>query len=263
MSEKNLVPTPPPKPEVKKYKFPTEIVELPSKGLLYPKDNPLSSGKIEMKYMTAREEDILTNQNYIKQGIVLDKLMTALIVSDCNYNDIIVGDKNAIMVASRILGYGKDYSFEFEDEEVTVDLSEIEPKWINEEHLVEPHTNEFSYILPHTNTPITFKILNNKDEKMIEGEVKGLKKINKQSSAELSTRLKHMLLSVNGDSTTKAIREFVDNHFLARDSRALREHIKVIQPDMDLTFDFYPENGDDTQESVKIPIGITFFWPDA
>ena len=89
--------------EEKKFKFPTEIVELPSKGLLYPKDNPLSSGKIEMKYMTAKEEDILTNQNYIRQGIVLDKLMQALIVSKCNYDDLIVGDKNAIMVASRIL----------------------------------------------------------------------------------------------------------------------------------------------------------------
>ena len=260
MSDEKTVETP---VVEKKFDFPTEIVELPSKGLLYPKDNPLSSGKIEMKYMTAKEEDILTNQNYIRQGIVLDKLMQSLIVSKCNYDDLVVGDKNAIMVASRILGYGKDYTFEYEGQEVTIDLSEIEPKWINEEHLVEPNTNEFSYILPHTETPVTFKILNNKDEKMIESEVKGLKKINKQSSAELSTRLKHMLLSVNGDDTKKTIREFVDKYFLARDSRALREHIKEIQPDMDLTFDFFPEDGGDTQEDVKIPIGVTFFWPDA
>ena len=94
-----------------KFKFPTEIVELPSKGLVYPKDNPLSSGKIEMKYMTAREEDILTNQNYISKGIVLDKLIESLIVSKINYNDIVVGDKNALLIASRVLGYGKDYSF--------------------------------------------------------------------------------------------------------------------------------------------------------
>lgn len=246
-----------------KYDFPTEVVELPSKGLLYPKDNPLSSGKIEMKYMTAKEEDILTNQNYIKQGIVLDKLMQSLIVSKVNYDDLVVGDKNAVMVASRILGYGKDYTFEYDGQEVTVDLSEIEPKWINEEHLVEPYTNEFKYTLPHSGTHITFKILSNKDEKAIEAEVKGLKKINKLSSPELSTRLKQMILSVNGDDSRKTIRDFVDNHFLARDSRALREHIKEIQPDMNLTFDFYPENGDDTQENVKIPIGVTFFWPDA
>lgn len=246
-----------------KFKFPTEIVELPSKGLLYPKDNPLSSGKIEMKYMTAKEEDILTNQNYIRQGVVLDKLMQALIVSKCNYDDLVVGDKNAIMVASRILGYGKDYTFEYEGQEVTVDLSEIEPKWINEEHLVEKNTNEFHFTLPHTETPITFKILNNKDEKAIEAEIKGLKKINKQASPELSTRLKQMILSVNGDSEKKTIREFVNNYLLARDSRALREHIKEIQPDMNLTFDFYPEDGGNAQLDVKIPIGVTFFWPDA
>tara|TARA_R100001509_G_C4880865_1_gene220131 strand:- start:1965 stop:2759 length:795 start_codon:yes stop_codon:yes gene_type:complete len=249
--------------EKKKFDFPTEIVELPSKGLLYPKSNPLSSGKIEMKYMTAKEEDILTNQNYIRQGVVLDKLMQALIVSKINYDDLVVGDKNAIMVASRILGYGKDYTFNYNGEEVTIDLAEIAPKWIKEEDLVEPHTNEFGYTLPHTNTPVTFKILNNKDEKMIEGEVKGLKKINKQSSAELSTRLKHMLLSVNGDDSKKTIREFVDKYFLARDSRALREHIKEIQPDMDLSFDYYPEDGGDAQLDVKVPIGVTFFWPDA
>ncbi len=249
--------------EEKKYDFPTETIDLPSKGLLYPKDNPLSSGKIEMKYMTAKEEDILTNQNYIKKGIVLDKLMSSLIVSKCNYDDIVVGDKNAIMVASRILGYGKDYTFEYNGQEVTLDLTDIEPKEIDEEHLVEPYTNEFNYTLPHSNTHITFKILTNKDEKAIEAEIKGLKKINKLASPELSTRLKQMVLSINGDDSKKTIRNFVDNHFLARDSRALREHIKEIQPDMDLTFDFYPDDGEDVQEQVRIPIGVTFFWPDA
>ena len=243
--------------------FPTEIIDLPSKGLIYPESSPLSSGQVEIKYMTAKEEDILTNQNYIRQGIVLDKLMQSLIVSKCNYDDLVVGDKNAIMVASRILGYGKDYTFEYEGQEVTIDLSEIEPKWIKEEDLVEKNTNEFSFTLPHTETPITFKILNNKDEKAIEAEIKGAKKINKLASPELSMRLKQMILSVNGDDSRKAVREFVDTYLLARDSRALREHIKEIQPDMDLTFDFYPEDGGDTQEDVKVPIGVTFFWPDA
>ena len=96
-----------------KFKFPTEIVELPSKGLIYPKDNPLSSGKVEMKYMTAKEEDILTNQNYITKGIVLDKLIESLLVTKVNYNDLINGDKNALLIASRVLGYGKDYEFRY------------------------------------------------------------------------------------------------------------------------------------------------------
>ena len=80
-----------------KFKFPTEVIDLPSKGLLYPKENPLSSGKVEMKYMTAREEDILTNQNYIKNGTVIDELLKSLIITKINYNDLVVGDKNAIM----------------------------------------------------------------------------------------------------------------------------------------------------------------------
>ena len=87
-----------------KFKFPTEEVELPSKGLLYPEGHPLKSGKIEMKYMTAKEEDILTNQNYIAKGIVLDKLLQALIITDVKLKDILIGDKNAILIASRILG---------------------------------------------------------------------------------------------------------------------------------------------------------------
>ena len=107
--------------------IPTETIDLPSKGLIYPSDNPLSSGKIEMKYMTAKEEDILTNQNYIQKGIVLDKLLQALIVSKINYSDLIVGDKNAIMVAARVLGYGKDYEFEYNGQNYTVDLSKTVP----------------------------------------------------------------------------------------------------------------------------------------
>ena len=99
-----------------KLNIPTEIVDLPSKGLLYPKDNPLSSGKIEMKYMTAKEEDILTNQNFIKSGVVIDKLLQSLIISKINYNDLLIGDKNAIMLASRILSYGANYEFDYNGE---------------------------------------------------------------------------------------------------------------------------------------------------
>jgi len=94
------------------FKFPTETVELPTKGLIYSKDNPLSSGKVEMKYMTAKEEDILTNQNYIKQGVVIDKLLKSLIIDKkINYDEMVTGDRNAVLISSRILGYGKAYNF--------------------------------------------------------------------------------------------------------------------------------------------------------
>jgi len=242
------------------FKFPTEEVELPSKGLVYPKDNPLSSGKVEMKYMTAREEDILTNQNYIKQGIVLDKLLKSLIISKVNYDDLVVGDKNAILIAARILGYGKDYNFSYKGEEVTVDLTELETRYLDESTMIDGK-NEFSFILPHTNTPITYKLLTNRDEKKIESEIKGLKKINKQSSPDLSTRLKYIITSVNGESESKTIREFVDNYMLARDSRSFREHIRENQPDIIMKFTFTGDYG--IEEDATVPMTAGFFWPDA
>jgi len=240
--------------------FPTEIVELPSKGLVYPSTNPLSSGKIEMRYMTAAHEDILTNQSYIQNGTVLDKLIESLIVSKINYGDIIVGDKNALLIAARVLGYGKDYEFTYKGENVTVDLSTLEPKPIDES-LFTPGKNEFEYELPSSGTKITFKLLTHSDENKINQELQGLKKINKNASPESSTRFKYMITSVNGDSTTKTIREFVDNYFLAKDTRSLREYIKLIQPDIDMKFDFEGPNG--LEEGLTIPMGISFFWPDA
>jgi hypothetical protein len=244
------------------YKFPTETVDLPSNGLVYPKENPLSSGTIEMKYMTAKEEDILTNQNYIKDGSVLDRLLKALIVSkEVNYDDLIVGDKNAIMIAARILGYGADYSFKYENEDITVDLQELTTIPLDESQLVEKNVNKFEYTLPHSNTPITFKLLSNRDDKAVKAEVKGLRKIDKKSAPELSTRLKHMLLSVNGDTDKSTIRKFVDTYMLARDSRSFREYIKTFQPDIDLKFNY--ESNDGIEREVSLPMTVSFFWPDS
>jgi hypothetical protein len=245
--------------EDNKFKFPTEMVDLPSKGLIYPADNPLSSGKVEMKYMTAKEEDILTNQNYIKQGTVLDKLLQSLIVSKISYDDLIIGDKNAIMVAARILGYGKDYSFKMGDEIVTVDLTECPTRHLDES-LLTPGTNTFNYTFPHSKTEITYKLLTGKDEKEVQAELDGLKKIDKNSSAELSTRLKYMILSVGGNIDKKTIREFVDNYLLARDSKDFREHLRKTQPDIELTANYI--NSDGESEVINIPITITFFWPE-
>jgi hypothetical protein len=234
--------------------IPTEIIDLPSKGLLYPSENPLSSGKIEMCYMTAKHEDILTNQSYIQKGTVLDKLFQALIVSKVDYNDLVTGDKNAIMVAARVLGYGKDYIFDYNGTEYNIDLTTLENKPFT---IPNKGINEFAYTLPSTNTNITYKILTHGDEQKIQAELDGLKKINKNASPELSTRLKYSITSVNEDRETKTIREFVDNHLLARDSRELRKHIKENQPDVDLSF--FPEGSSDR---VDIPIGLKFFWPD-
>ena len=246
--------------EESKFKFPTETIELPSKGLLYPEGHPLRTGTVEMKYMTAKEEDILTNQNYLKQGVVIDKLLQSLLITKFNYEDLLVGDKNAIMIAARVLGYGKDYSFTYEGEEITVDLSLLPTVELDESLMIEKGVNEFAFTLPFSENKITFCLLDGKTERAIEDEIKGLKRVNKNISPDISTRLKHQILSVNGETDKKTIREFVDTALLARDSSSFRNYVKTINPDVKMTF---MHDGDNGEEEVAVPLQVQFFWPDA
>ena len=245
-----------------KFSFPTETVELPSKGLLYPKDNPLSSGTIEMKYMTAREEDILTNVNLLKQGVAIDKVLQALIKSPINYEELLLCDKNAILISARILAYGKDYTFGYanpntdQEERVTIDLTQFENKKVD--YSLFENKNEFSFTLPQSKNTLTFKLLTHADSKKIDAEIKGLKKIG--SGGELTTRLKHQILSVNGDYEQKTIREFVDNYLLSIDSNAFRQHIAEITPDLDLKINFTLSDGTEVKD-LSLPFELDFFFP--
>ena len=239
------------------FKFPTEVVELPSKGLVYPSDHYLRGGKVEMKYMTAKEEDILSNQNYISKGIVLDKLVESLTLGKFDVKDLVTGDKNAILIASRILGYGKDYSFSYGGKEYNVDLSKLENKFFDESLITPKGT--FKCILPTSNTEVEFKLLTEKDEEKIKQEIEGLKKINKESSTDVTTRLKNQLVSIDGNSDKNAIKDFVDNYLLAADSRYLRNYIKTVSPDIDLSTKV---TVDGVEEDIDIPINLNFFWPD-
>ena len=241
------------------YKFPTEIVDLPSKGHFYMDGHPLSTGKVEVKYMTAKEEDILTSQNLIQQGTVIDALLQALIVDkSIKVGDLLIGDKNAIMVAARILGYGKDYQFEYDGVEQKTDLTMLEPIDIDFSKLVQGE-NEFSFDLPNSKRPITFKLLNGNDEKQVDLEVKARQKISKEQSSELTTRLKAMILSVDGKSEKSHINNFVENEFLSVDSLAFRKNLKSITPDIDMTTTVVDSNGKEL--TVTIPITVRFFWP--
>jgi hypothetical protein len=253
---------------VKKSNFPTEIVPLPSKGLLYPEEHPLASGNIEMKYMTAKEEDILTSQNLIKQGVVLDKLFESLIVTPINYGDLYVGDKNAIMVAARILGYGKDYVVEVDDpfspgtkQKVTIDLTQIEHKEVDYS-LFEHRKNEFDFELPQSKRVITFRLMTHNLDKQIQTEIKGMNKTRVRTGIdnELTTRLKNIIVAVDGESGRATINNFVDTELFAMDSRALRSHIKSISPDLDMTFTFVSDATGEVKE-MDIPMGVSFFWP--
>jgi hypothetical protein len=249
-----------------KFKYPTEQIDLPSKGLLYPKESPLSKGTIEMKYMTAKEEDILSNANFIRQGTVIDKLLQSMIVTPIDFNELLNGDKNAILLAARILGYGKDYDFIYTDpntgesEKVTADLSLLESKQVDESIFTQGK-NEFNFELPVSKVVITFKLLTHGDEQKLDKEIAGMKKLNAQGSFDVTTRLKHTVLAVNGDREVATVREFSDN-MLARDVRAFREYVNKISPDVDLKVSFTKANGD-VVEGVDLPIGASFFWPDA
>ena len=249
-----------------KFKYPTEQIDLPSKDLLYPESSPLSKGFVEMKYMTAKEEDILSNANFIRQGIVIDKLLQSMIITPIDYNELLNGDKNAILVAARILGYGKDYEFIYPnpntgiEEKATIDLSLIDTKPLDES-LYTKGKNEFDFVLPFSKVKVTFKLLTHGDENRIDKEIEGLKKVNPQSIASVTTRLKHLILAVNGDRDVATVREFVDN-ILARDVKALREYINTVTPDLDLKVTVTTASGN-VVEGVDLPISSNFFWPDA
>lgn len=239
-----------------KFSLPTETVELPSKGLLYPESSPLRKGTVEMKYMTAREEDILTNNNYIQAGTAIDRAIKSLIVDKAvNYDELLVGDKNALMIAARILAYGKDYPIYWDGKPYTVDLSNLDNKLIDEELFKNGNNVEFK--LPNTDNSVTIKLLSHSDQSNIEDEVEGKRKIEPESDYSNSTRLKHIITSVNGHTDEATIRDFVDNGLTANDGRWLRAKYAEIQPDVLL---LHKPDGPGSEE-VPIPIGVGFFYP--
>ena len=240
----------------------SEVIDLPSLGKVYPEDSPISNGKIEIKYMTAKEEDILTSQNLIKKGLVIDKLLDSLIITEgIKCDDLVLGDKNAVMVAARVLAYGPEYDAEITNPNNqkkfnhTFNLADCPFKKIPDDI----KGNKFELELPVSKAKVTFKLLTGKEEKLIDAELKGIKKTGVQVSPELTTRLRHTITSVNGDNNRNTIIQFVNN-MLSRDSLELRKYINDISPDIELTQEIELEG-----ETVKvdIPMTVGFFWPEA
>jgi len=246
------------------YDFPTEVISLPSQGKCYPEGNPLSSGQIEIKYMTAKEEEILASQNLIRKGVVLDKLFESIIVDkNINVDDILIGDKNAIMLATRILGYGSQYKIQMEGElgeknEISVDLGKVQTKEIDFDKLNRENNYTFT---TKSGTVLEYKLLSHGDEKKIDADVKALERLTKGgTSSELTTRYRYMITSVDGTTDTKSITDFINNRFLTIDTRAFREEVRKIQPDVNMEFEYEdPQTGE--MEVRPIPMGVGFFWP--
>jgi ferritin-like protein len=212
--------------------------------------------------MTAKEEDILTSQNLIKKGLVIDKLLDSLIITEgVKCDDLVLGDKNAVMVAARVLAYGPEYECEIENPNTGKTFSHVFnladcpfkklPDDIND--------NKFEMKLPVSKAKVGFKLITGKEEKLIESELKGIKKTGVQVSPELTTRLKYTITSVNGDGDKGVINQFVQN-MLSRDSLELRKYINNISPDIELVQEIELE-GDTVK--VDIPMTVNFFWPNS
>ena len=244
------------------YGYPSETIDLPSGGKLYPEGSPLRSGKVDVKYMTAKEEDILTSTNLIQKGVVIDKLMESLIVTKgVKPNDLLIGDLNAVMIASRILAYGKDYPIQLicsvcgKKIDHTVDLSVLSTFTPT----VEAVDGEYQVTLP-TGVVVTFRLLTRGDEKDIQTEVESLKKFNGAVESESTTRLKYMITSVNGNRDKKMIREFAEA-MIIRDVRAFREYVKQVSPDVNFELEVGCTHCQN-QIKARMPFGANFFWPD-
>ena len=255
-------------PQPKDVKYPTETIPLPTKGWFYPESNVLSTGEIEIKQMTAKEEDLLANQELIKKGKVLDKLLESVIVNKAiKLEEVLVPDKNAIFIAMRRLAYGDEYQASVtcpqceSQNKVKINLSELAYKPFNFDNH-QKGENSFIFKLPHSGVTITYKLMSGIDEQAINSELAQIKKISKENTGELTTRLKYLLTSVDGNSDRVHIRKFVEESLSARDSLAIRRHIKEYNPDVDMAFDFKCSECE-FERRLDMPLGASFLFPDS
>jgi hypothetical protein len=222
--------------------IPSEIVTLTSQGKVYPKNSPLSTGKIEMRYMTAYDEDILTNNSYISEGVVLDKLIDSLIVTDVNYDDIAQVDKDGLVLNARILSYGSEYPVTVIDPKTkkqikqTVDLSKIQSKTIDIES---NDQGEFTY--ETESLQIKFKFLTNN-----------------KSNKTISEYLSNIITEVNGKRKQSEIDNFIRYEFLVKDSKDFQKFIINNTPSLILEYEFQGEDG--SAFTAGFPVGPDFFW---
>lgn len=246
--------------------FPTNAVELPSKGLLYAPDSILRQGYVELKFMTAREENILTTESYIKQGIVIDKFLQSMLITKFNYDDLLIGDKDALIVASRIYGYGEKYEVEVtapsgKKQKVEIDLTTLTNKELDET-LYSTGENEFSYQFENRvgKYDIRFKLLTVGDQRKIDEKLKKYKTVG-SADTQITTRLEHLILSVNGETDSNFIKMFINNEFQAKDARLFREYVAKVTPGVNMQIELLDE---ETSEPflANVTIQPNFFWPD-
>jgi len=250
---------------------PTEFVDLPSEGRFYVEGHPLhNESTIEIKQMTAKEEDILTSRSLLKKGIALDRVLRNVIVDKrIEVSSLLIGDKNAIVVATRVSGYGNEYTTNVTcpacgvNQEFMFDLNECEAKDTADEAkdagVVDNGDGTFNVALPRTEIDITFGLMTGREEKRLLKLLESSKR-SKDGEHNITQQLKTIIAQVNGDDDPKLISYVVEN-LPSLDSRYLRNAYKATNPDLDLTQEFACSECDHEQE-MEVPLTADFFWPD-
>jgi hypothetical protein len=247
--------------------IPVEIVSLPSKGMLYPQEHPLyNEESVEIKAMTAREEDLLTSRALIKNKTVTSALMKACILNKLvDPEDLLIGDRNAILIGIRVTGYGADYGVKIQCPECQEEfdnhfsLSKLKIKPLTGTP-IQSNVNLFSFKLPLSGQEVQFRLLTGKDEVEMDLAAERKKKLGSQVENSITARLFQSIVSVNGETDRGKLNNIVNN-FRAADARALRNYMKEIMPDVDMKQEAMCTKCSAVSE-VDVPIGPTFFWPD-
>ena len=242
---------------------PTEFVDLPSQGRFYPEGHPLhGKDSIEIKQMTAKEEDILTSRTLLKKGVAIDRLIESIIVNkSIDPKTLLMGDRNAIIIASRVSGYGSDYATEVacpacstkQTHSFNLNDSRIESGTFKEDlGVTDNGDGTFTCVLPKTEVTVVARLLTGVEEKKVTNL--------SNSNSVITTQLENIIVSVNGDSSTQAI-QYVANNLPSFDSRHLRMVLRMATPNVDLTQQFSCSECGHTQE-MEVPLTADFFWPD-
>ena len=249
--------------------IPTEFVELPSKGKFYPENHPLHNQQtIEIKQMTAKEEDLLTSRALLKKGVALDRVVQSLIVNkNINPDSLLVGDRNAVMIAARISGYGNEYTTQVtcpscgSGQKYSFDLfdSNMSDGIVSDELSVKDEGGGFfTTALPRTKFEVTFRLLNGADERVLLGQIENARKRNKEENT-VTRQLRLITVAINGDDSAAAINYFVDN-VPSIDAQHLRTAYTLATPNIDLT-QFFSCNECGFETELEVPLTADFFWP--
>jgi hypothetical protein len=250
------------------FEVPVESVPLPSNGVVYPADSPLHDREtVDIRSMTAREEDILTSRALIKKGTVITELIRSCLTDKrIQVQDMLAGDRNAIMVALRITGYGADYAVEADcpkcntRSKQSFNLGEMPIKRITVEP-VSKGQNVFEFKLPVTKKSVHFKFLTGRDEEEINTIQERAKKQGALADNIVTTRLQYSIVAIDGRTDRGSINGFIRN-MPARDSMSLRKFIDANEPGIDMKGELDCPSCNEISE-VRVPLGASFFWPDA